>query len=454
MHRSAAALSALILSATASAQVPDGYYVWGSFQGTAGINGIYFSHPRDPLQPMLSVSNLPPALGYDPSGKRGVACLLRRASDEALLVGERAPAGTSVDLHVLKLSGSSVVFAQLFSVGTSANVGEIPQCALLPDGRVLLAATDLQPGGPLAHFLTAQYNWQGIGLLDTVGGGVTALPISNWSSLPGVINAITATRDGKTAYIGNYISAAGGDLWSVPLPNGGAATLVANLPAGVSNLAVDNDGTVLVTTLNGPPNLFRYDPLSKALTVIVTASGPLNAIAVETVSGNYALATANAGVPPRSLLWVTPAGVETLLLSPNRATIAAVDVNPNPEAFGQATSGTGTYTWDLAPNPGGMPLLGNSNFSLTLKTMLPTASVALFSTDRAPTPVEILGVKVHLDLTKVFWAPVLTPAPTMTIPLPIPNEPVLQGLKLVVQSFHLEPTQLLSASSGVELTLF
>src|SRR5262249_32165208 len=121
-------LPAALFAVTACAQVPDGYVVFGSFAGgTTTGQGIFFCHPRATPGPAAAGPTLPQSLSSAGSGSRGVAALLRRPTDGALIVGERAPAGASVDLHVLHLSGNSVVLAQLFSCGTSANVGEIPQ---------------------------------------------------------------------------------------------------------------------------------------------------------------------------------------------------------------------------------------------------------------------------------------------------------------------------------------
>lgn len=445
----------LALAAAAVAQVPDGYYVFGSFQGAAGLNGIYFAHPRDSAAAPIPVTGLPPALGYDPAGRRGAACVNWRSSDQMLFAGERSPAGTSVDLHMLRLNGAAVVFDQLFSVGTSANVGEIPQAGLLPDGRIVLAATDLMAGGPLAQFQTLQYNWEGVGIVDPISGSVTPVPISNLSAFPGVINGLAVTPDGATIYLGNYISATAGDLWSVPI-TGGVATLVASLPAGSSNVAIDGDGTVLVTTLNGPPNLFRYDPSAQTTTPVATTTGPLNAIAVESVTGNYVLATANAGVPSRSLVWMTPGGQENVLLSPNLATISAVDVNPNPEAYGVATVGTASYDWQLAPNPGGLPQSGNAGFSLTLTASDPSLvslSAFVLSLARSVPPGNIagLGVEVDLGFASTF---VGSFQGSGTTALPIPAGATLVGMPVFAQTFLWEVAPAtVAASRGVEFTI-
>ncbi|MCC6671195.1 MAG: hypothetical protein IT458_09045 [Planctomycetes bacterium] len=448
--------AALLLSAGLSAQVPDGWYVWCSFQGVAGQCGVFFSHPRDPLQAFLTVTGLSADLAYDPAGKQGAATVIRRPSDGALLVGERAPQGSSVDLHVLTLRGTEVVRAALFSVGTSAGAGEIPQCALLPDGRVLLAATDLT-AGPLAQFLTQAYNYEGVGILDTKSGLLSVVPIANLNQFPGVINSLTASPDGKTAYIGNYISTTSGDLWAVPLPQGGTAVRIAQFPAGSSNVAVDVDGSILVTTLNGPPNLFRVDPVSFQVTTVTTSTGPLNAITVETVTGEYVIATANAGVPPRSLIRMTRSGQESTLASPNRATISGIAVNPNPEAYGAGTPGQNTYSWVLGPDGGGLPLLGNQGFKIAVDgggTGAPPALMILGTARAGSSMPPVLGIQLHVDPASIVAAPILSPLNgRVTLPLPIPSDPSLTGLALYAQTVHLESSTTYAASPGLEFTI-
>lgn len=448
----------LALAAPTAAQVPDGWIVWGSFMGapnlTLGQCGVFFSHPRDGLQPVIQVTGLPPALAFDPLGRRGSAAIAYRASDAMLIAGERSPAGTSVDLHVMRLQGSAVVFDQLFSVGTSVNVGEIPQCAPLPDGRrIVVGASDLAPGGPLAQFQTLQYNWEGLGIVDTVSGSVTAIPVANLSSFPGVINGLNVSLDGQTVYVGNWISASSGDLWSVPI-TGGTATQVATLPFGASNVAIDNDGSVLVTTLNGPPNLFRYDPTTGLTTPITTGTGAMNAICVEPATGNYLFATATAGTPSRSLLWMAPNGTPTLLASPNQQTISGISVNPNPEQYGVSTPGAVDYHWQVAPNPGGMPLVGNSGYSLTVAANQPMIALALLTVSLGSTaPTSQFGLLTHIDFSAAVTT-FTTLADTATMPLPLPNDNAFVGLQLFAQAFLVEqPNNVLAASPGVSMTI-
>ena len=447
-------LFAAFSSAAALAQIPDGYLVWGSQQGTAGTNGIFYSHPRDPLVPVGAIGNLPPSLAYSPAGARGCASVLYRRSDGALIAGERAPNGTSVDLHVLHLLGSDVVWAKSFSVGTGIAFGEICQAGLLPDGRIAVAASGLSATSPLAQALTSSYQWQGIGIVDPEGGGVVPVPIGNLASIPGVLNGLAVSADGQTIWFCNWINNAGGGLWSVPAA-GGTATQLATLPGGPSSLSFDNDGTLVMPLLvpGAPANVYRYDPATAVLTAIPTTAGPLNCLAVETVTGNYVVATRETGTPPRSVFWMTPAGTQTLLASPNLATITGIDVNPNPEAIAAGSPGVASYDWQLAPNPGGLPLLGSS-FGLTLRSSTAASGLAalLFGTTRYATPLPLLGAQLHVDLANavaiVFWF-----ADEVTFPIPIPNTVSLRGCPFFAQSLHDEATGTLAASPLLAMTV-
>ena len=449
-----AALPAILLAAAALAQIPDGHIVWSSQQGTAGQNGIFYSHPRDPLVPVGVIGNLPPSLAYSTAGARGCASVLYRRSDGALIAGERAPNGTSVDLHVLHLLGDNVVWAQSFSVGTGIAFGEIAQAALLPDGRIAVAASGLSSTSALAQALTTNYQWEGIGIVDTVGGGVTPVPISNLAQIPGVLNGIAATRDGATIFFCNWINNSSGGLWTVPVAGGGALQL-AILPGGPSSVSIDNDGTLVMPVLvpGAAANVFRYDPVRALLTAIPTTAGPLNCLAVETVTGNYIVATRETGTPPRSLYWMTPSGTQTLLVSPDRASINGIDVNPDPEAIAAGTPGVTSYDWMLAPNPGGLPLLG-SNFSLTLRAATPAAGLAafVFGSQRYATPLPLLGAQLHVDLAGAIVI-LFGFSDQVTLPIPIPSTIALRGALFYVQTLHDEGTTSLAASPLLSMTV-
>lgn len=442
------------LATSAFAQIPDGYYAWCSFQGTAGQTGVFFQHPRDAGPPIV-VTGLNPDLLWVPGGRQGASCIAIRPSDGALVVGERAEQGHSVDLHLMRLRGSDVAYDQLISMGTGGRAGEIPQCAFLPDERIVVAATDLTQG-PLALLLTQSYGYEGVGIVDPVGGNVTPVPITNGQALAqGVFNGLTVSADGTMCYIANYVTSQQGEVWSLPLPAGGQATLIATVPAGVSNLGWDGQGNLLIAALNGPPNLWRVDLSTMQMTTVPTTIGPLNAVGLESVTGNLAVVTANAGTPPRSVFWMENDGTEHLLASPNMATISGIDVAPNPRVYGTATQGQCTYVWKTAPNPGGLPLVGNTSFSLTIESSLPVGAylgAVVVALAPATQPTTIAGVELLFDPASVATTINLSPQQTMTMPLPVPNDPNLVGGRLFLQTLFGEPGGL-AASAGLRVTI-
>jgi hypothetical protein len=129
MKRSAALLSSFLLaSSVAVAQVPPGWYVYGSFNPSRGRVGLFLSHPRDAGAP-TPIDDLQGDLAVT-----GSASALYRESDGAVITGERSPTGASVDVHVIWLDGASVRLDASFSVGTGGPCcGEILQMDLLPD---------------------------------------------------------------------------------------------------------------------------------------------------------------------------------------------------------------------------------------------------------------------------------------------------------------------------------
>lgn len=447
-------VGAVLTSAVLHAQIPDGHFVWGSQMGTAGRYGIYYSHPRDPLEPVGQITNLPPDLEYVAGVRGGCASVLYRPSDGALIAGERAPAGHSVDLHVIHLRGSAVARSYSFSVGTSVTVGEIAQSALLPDGRVVVAASDLMAGGPLAQVQTLSYHWQGIGIIDTNTGSVTPIQVGNLAQVPGVVNGIALSADAGTLFFCDWETNDRGSLWAVPI-TGGVAVRLVTFQGGPSTLWRDNDGSIVVPTLNRAPspNLHRYDPITSKVTTIPTTSGALNCMTIEHVTGNYVVWTREHGTPGRTLFVVTPSGNETLLLTTNLATPNGIDVNPNPEVV-SAPDPTGVHTWQLAPNPDGLPTLGNAGFGLTLRRSDATSvgGVVVAGLSRLATPVGLLGASLHVDpAASIVWS--FTIQGTHRFALPIPAQNSLRGAEVFLQTVHVEGAIELSASPCVLFTV-
>jgi hypothetical protein len=439
----------LLLAAPLAAQVPPGHFVFSTF-GATGQKGLFLSHPRTPGAP-TEITGLAGDLVIT-----GGSCVVYRPSDGAVLVGERSPVGSSVDLHVIELSGTAVRRDASFSVGTGGTCcGEIPQMGLLPDGRVVVAATDIA-AGPLSMYLTTSYGYQGIGIVDTQSGLITPVPIANAAQIVDVFNGLAVAPDGSAAYAGCW-GPTGGEIWRVPLPNGGTATLIATLPVGLSNMAFDNHGLLWCTTLDATQSLFRVDVTTGAFTAVATGAGALNAIHGEAVSGNFGLLSATRGTPPKSVLWMEPDGTEHLLSSPGLATPSGVAIRSNPERIGAGTAALNTWDWMLAPNPGGLPEVGNAGFSLTVSsngTTAPTYSLATLCGSMLPAPVNVLGADVWVDLSTMLYSTSIPPTPTSSLSLPIPNDTSLGGASLALQTFHLEgPSLQIAATPGLMMTI-
>jgi hypothetical protein len=415
-----------------------------------GQKGLFLSHPRN-AGPAVPVTNLAGDLVLT-----GSASVLYRASDGAILVGERSPVNSSVDVHAIWLQGTAVVRDHAFSVGTGGPCcGEIPQMALLPDGRVVVAATDLA-AGPLMNYRTTSYGWQGVGTVDTRSGLVTPIAIANGAALTDVFNALALSPDAQTVYLGTYVSNVRGDVWSVPLA-GGTAVLVASVPAGISNLGFDNQGFLLVTDAYTQQGLFRLDVTNGQWTQVPHSSGALNGIANEPVTGGFAVVTGGAGTPSRSVLWMERTGADHLLDTPaGIATPSGVAIHLNPARIGAGSPKTNVYDWELAPNPGGLPQPGNQGFSLTLATtgsQRPLFGVFAIALQRLSAPLPLLGVDLWLDPASVVFTGAVPPIPSYAIALPIPNDPTLTGLALVLQTLHQEQDGRLGASPGVQFTV-
>jgi hypothetical protein len=436
-----------LASASTTAQVPEGGYVFSTFRSASvgGGEGLYFVHPRTPGS-AIPVTGLGADLSFSCTptpavNTYGASCVLRRPSDGALIVGERAPSGCTVDLHVLTLAGSAVATDTLYPIGVSNIGGEIPQAALLPNGDILVAVSDVDWASLL-----------GLAIVTPSTGAVTPIPVTLPGMGLGVVNALVVDSAGTTAYFAMYVTTDLGDVYSVPVPGGGLASLVASVPAGVSNLAFDLDGDLLATCLGGPPNLFEIDPGTGTVTAIPTSIGTLNAIAVETVTGNYAVLTANAGIPPRSVYWMLPDGSATLLCDPGLAITSGIDVNPNPETYGPPSPGANEYTWTLAPNPGGLPTVGNAFFGLTLASA-PGTAPGILAVGLQAASIPFGTVTILVDPASLLFLHAIPASPSTTIPLPIPPARVLVGATVYFQTFHLEPGGVLAASRGLAATV-
>jgi hypothetical protein len=445
-----------LLGPVVAAQVPDGWYVVSSVKNAnASEDGrIFFVHPRQPsgVVAPIQVTGLPADLtGAGTSGViQGANSVLYRPGDGALVVGEISTAvGQSVDLHLLTLSGNAVATSARFPLGTSPGpqTPQVAQSSFLPNGDILVGVSHLVAPGPLAG--------QHLGIVNPGTGAVAAVPVLG--PPPGFVNAAIADPTGSQAWFGTFISTTSSAIYRVPLPGGGSPTFVASLPAGVSNLAFDDNGMLLASCLYGAggPTLFLITPATGQVTPIplVPPLGELNALAMERVTGNYVLVTGGGAPSPGTTYWAAPNGLTNQLTFFPLGWWGAksgVDVNPDPETYGAGTPGANTYSWSLSPNPGGLPTVGNTSFSLSTRST-PGNAPGWFGLSLGRSSIPVGGITLLIDLPLLLLLfPI--PAGPYTITLGIPAVPALSGLSFYGQTIHQEPGAL-AASDGVMVTI-
>ena len=335
-------------------------------------------------------------LGSTGSG-HGPESVLIRPSDGALIVGEGGGVGTTIDLHLIHLSGDTVTSDVRFTVGQQTmfpSLG-IPQCALLADGDVLVGVFGIG-SGPLAGF--------SIGRINLSTGAVTGVPVTlPIGVIPGV-NALCVDDSSNTCYFSMHNGGPSATLFSVPI-QGGTAQAIVTVPANISNLLLRPDqGTVLASSLAdamGDAHVFEIDPATGQFTTCSPGFGRINALAWESVTGNLAAAAwtpANQYCAVRLGPWAAcssnplscgggPIGWER---------ISGVDVAPDPALYCEASPKTNEYAWQLAPNPGGLPAAGNASFSLTLEST-PGSAPGLLLIGIAPAEVAASGITLCVD---------------------------------------------------------
>jgi len=271
----------------------------------------------------------------------------------------------------------------------------------------------------------------------------TVVPIPITPDPPGTINAMALDRNG-TCYFGKFLGGATtSNIWRVPVPAGGTPTLVATLSGPILALAFDSNDTLWA---GSGGTLYTIDTTTGVATPVPTPGlNSVNGIAEEPETGALVLVP---GGPPFDCFRLA-GGTMTLLSMLPGGFSTGVALNPTLWIYGPASPGANVYAWQTAPNPGGLPTVGNATFTMTLRSDPGNApGWAFLSLDRAQIP--ILGVTVLLDpTTLVPWLPL--PAQNLvTLPLPLPGNPALSGVHVFAQTIHLEPSGL-AASSGVRI---
>ncbi len=411
----------LLLTGSLAAQIPEGAVVVAS---TSSLSGLSVLAPRGG-SPAVPLQNVPAELVLTLGVSRGANAVTIHPDGRVLAGNLGINNGSPIAVHALTLSGLTISADSRVQVGTSSGTnGAVTALAMLPDGRCLVTANGLLPGGAMSR----------VAIVDVDSGAITPLSITG---MPATIhNAVAVDAAGTWAWIGTFASTTSGQVYRVPLPNGGPATLIASFAYGISGLDVLPDGNLAVALLNTgtSPSLGVLDPDTGTFLPIPGTSANSSAVACERGSGDLmVLAITNSTQEVRHV----HNGVFTMLHDFGVGTVAGVDVQDSPRRYGQGTALANSYQWRLTPSDHGVPFLGNAAFALesTASPGAPLLTLALVGLARAAIPA--LGVQFLVDPSGLITLPV--PAATSAlVPIPIPADPTLAGVVLQAQTLHLE----------------
>jgi hypothetical protein len=371
--------------------------------------------------------------------------VLYRGSDGALIVGEHAPSGT-LDIHLIKLNGTSVASDTTFGLGSVVGFGSVDQMFLLSNTTVLFTIRGVT--GSFANGVL----WT----LDLTTGATTSIPVTG---AVGTINALAFDPVNSYAYLG-YFASGTSYVYRVSVPAGGAAQLVATVPGDIVQLAMDASGSLYSGSGDptpNPPDVHRIDVTTGTLTPLYPNAWGGSALAIEEVTGNLVVGTFDLGSNQGAVIVGPPAGpgliVATAAASPLPNSLpSGIAVNSNMDVYGPATPGANQYWFSTAPNPGGLPIIGNAGFSVTVNASSGSAPGVL-GIATLPANSAFAGLTILIDPgTLIVPLIPLSASSSVSVPLAIPNDPFLSGFAAYLQTAHTEAAGLAS-SAGLRITL-
>jgi hypothetical protein len=419
------------------------------------------------------VTGLPADLtGVGPSLTMGAQSILWR-NDGVLIVGEVAQGGQVLEIHEITLGPFNPLGTPMaadvrrcITTVPAGWTGSIDQMDFLPNGDVLFSVRTL-PATTCSGTVNA-FSTTVLGILSTANAVV---PVPVGPLPPGIVNALAFDAATSTLWVGMFVYLPATNLYTstiysipFPPPAGTSLTPVATFPnqGALLNLAVDDTGRVLASFL-GTTAISIINPATATVTQVPLLPAPtnINGIAVERVTGDVAFVTddpfnsrAVFRAPSNGGSW-SAANMLTPTLLPAIGNPSGIAIHPDPKTYGTATPGANTYAWALAPNPGGLPVIGNSGFSLTLVST-PAGAPGIWGAGLAalvPPSTGILPpIALNIDPANlVLWGP-LAGQPVETISLPIPQAPILSGQTFYFQSAHFDPAGL-AGSAGLQVTI-
>lgn len=469
---------ALALAAALSAQIPPGHFVVAAAQTQppntpwTGSPGLQIGHPRTPGD-MVPVTGLPGSLTSPApntgNGWYGVGAIAMHGGE--VLLGD-IPYGTTpnpVSLHRVHVDPQSfaatVVSTHVLGVGTN---GDVNQIVSLGDERCVVACNNVNGpagSGPLA-----------IATVDLVSGAITPWPISSsFAAYEG--QAICVDVAGDVAYVGGAlppVGAASSQIWLVPLSSPTVRIPLATVPVFLDNLQFDAaTGTVVAGGRSDSPGngaIFRIDPATIPATVTVLLPNWQNApaIAVEPTTGDVLFAGVQMPGSTPVGIWhlasgsPTPAFLGNTLPGGSGGVPLGIAVAPAPEYYGDATAAAplaARVPWRRHGLTGGLPLVGNSGFVLELDVPANVSLVAgvVFGSLGSSTPnvPQVLGLDLNIDVSPSSFVGGAALGGA-TVPLPLANDPLLQGLTLHLQALTITTAgtaTVLGASDGAKVTV-
>jgi hypothetical protein len=471
----ALSFAGLSLAALAPAQVPEGAAVVGTYDDgsnplSVGTPGLFLvSLPAGNVTP---ITGLPPRLTSNaaPGSYEGTWSLARRSSDGALVVGTIG-FGT-VEVFVLHLIGSAVDPSRTLTIplGTaSPNVAAGAIVTVLPDDRILVAAS--QTGGSL--LVSGAMATSNGAIIDTSVSppSITLMPsVAPTPSMP-VYGGHVVDPTGRWAYVlrsSSYYGTSGtAQLFARDLTSNSTCVIASWADETAVGITLDDDGTLCVSSTRRVGSTFTH----VVHTVPVDGCTPNQGTAVQSSHGALAwgmhrdggtgdlLVTsygfASAGWPFGNAVArvdrLTGAMTQVAAAPPGGWAIPApmgLVVNDVIESYGSPTNGNSRHTFRTFPNPGGLPTVGNSTFSLTADSApgAPLLSLWVLSFGRGFLP--FLGADVLIDVGQCAIS-AFAGAPTTTLPFGIPANPTLAGIELTSQTLHFGVGPDLEASRGL-----
>ncbi len=453
----------LLLAAAAPAQELNGWVAVASQQagGRLGPGGVWLVHSRDTAQSVRPIAGLPATLLGVPGLGGGADSVAWRRRDGALIVGDSVLPGQMAKVHVLQVSGGpnpAVTAALAFAVGTHPTGNpSVSAMAALPNDDVLFTAWGLS-GGLL--------NGSTFGVLlanDTVVPFTVTFP----PSVVPAVNALAVDSAATVAYAAVHPGGAVMDIYSIPLTQNhqpSTAIWIARVNTLVLSMALDaSDRRLTVAGWQGAQNVVTLDVGVRPPVVVGSCPGTatMNAMAREPHADTVVAASFQGATTGYQVGFASFAcGAFTWLAPPppgGWGLVAGVAAAPSLVPFGTPSVNVARYEWQTDVNPGGLPRIGNTGFSVTVRCTTGPAGAGVWILDlnRQPTALPFLGIDLWvLPLHTLPLTPVTTTSARLD--LPIPNALALAGARLCVQSAHVNGSMAtpLDASSGLQITVF